>query len=218
MASSPQSPNNQLATNMSVIQNNMNDHAFQVFLKSQMVNSVPTNNIHQQIDNRLKLRNEPLIERRGVVGSNVQMPQTISLAQRLFNARHIGIAREITTLLYGDIVRPTRRVHLDFMAFGQIDDREIVPYYDESDDDEFVNYESATRKGLSPDEFLNIMNPADSNSECAICFEDYTKQANPQIIKLPCDHELCVGCATRTFEEYTTCPICRKDFKSPTNQ
>ena len=182
-----------------------------------MVNSGPTNNIYQQIDNRLKLRNEPIIERRGVIGSNVQMPETISLAQRLFNARHIGIIREITNMLYGNIMQPSRRILIQPMAYG-FDDSYLEPITYESDDDEFVNYESATRKGLSPDEFLNIMNPADSNSECEICYEDYTKQANPQIIKLPCDHELCVGCATRTFEEYTTCPICRKDFKSPTNQ
>lgn len=39
-------------------------------------------------------------------------------------------------------------------------------------------------KVYPPDEVLNIMNPADNNLESEICYEDYTKQSNPQIITL----------------------------------
>ena len=67
--------------------------------------------------------------------------------------------------------------------------------------------------GLTPDEFINILNPAATNSECAICFEDYTHLAEPKIIRLGCGHELCAECTNKHFSDHVKCPFCNQDLR-----
>lgn len=45
--------------------------------------------------------------------------------------------------------------------------------------------------------------------ECAICFEDMTKEFR---VITPCNHEICFKCLLRLYE--LKCPLCRENFRS----
>jgi len=64
------------------------------------------------------------------------------------------------------------------------------------------------------DEILKQLNIYSMNvfnqSECPICFDEFTKESLPHSIILPCNHLICMSCIQKM--DLAKCPLCRIEY------
>ena len=141
--------------------------------------------------------------------------EPISIRDVLFNGRHVNITRALVNLRYGSM-----GVASSIPENLQLQPRRYRDYARNMHSlgiiymDDYITFDDTdVVVGLTPDEFINILNPAAANSECAICFEDYTHLKQPKIISLACGHEMCADCTNKHFSANVKCPFCNQDLR-----
>jgi hypothetical protein len=105
----------------------------------------------------------------------------------------------------------TTAVIEDHPTAEQEDDDALLRYIQTLSENDYVPPVSA---GLSRDEILAFAHQAKSENtqNCSICYDSAVGES---IVTLPCNHDFHMSCIIPWLRSNTTCPLCRRDLRSP---